>query len=302
MKRKAASLSKPLGASKKPKSAKLPDNPVPAAAGAFPIVGIGASAGGLEAIEQFLKNVPSPSGMAFVIVLHLDPTHKGIIPELLQRMTKMKVFQVKDRMPVRPDCVYVIPPNKDLSILHGVLHLLNPAAPRGLRLPIDFFLRSLAEDQRERSVGVILSGMGSDGTLGLKAIKEQAGVVLVQEPASAKFDGMPRSAIDAGLADIVAPAQELPARLLEYLRQAPLLTRPTAIEVDAAASSQLEKILLLLRGQTGHDFSLYKRSTLYRRIERRMGCIKSASSAITSGICAKIRRRVICCSRNCSSA
>ena len=211
-KRKAASLSKPLGASKKPKSAKLPDNPVPAAAGAFPIVGLGASAGGLEAFEQFLKNVPSPSGMAFVIVLHLDPTHKGIIPELLQRMTKMKVFQVKDRMPVRPDCVYVIPPNKDLSILHGVLHLLNPAAPRGLRLPIDFFLRSLAEDQRERSVGVILSGMGSDGTLGLKAIKEQAGVVLVQEPASAKFDGMPRSAIDAGLADIVAPAEEL-ARL-----------------------------------------------------------------------------------------
>ena len=270
-KRKAASLSKPLGASKKPKSAKLPDNPVPAAAGAFPIVGIGASAGGLEAIEQFLKNVPSPSGMAFVIVQHLDPTHKGIMPELLQRMTKMKVFQVKDRMPVRPDCVYVIPPNKDLSILHGVLHLLDPAAPRGLRLPIDFFLRSLAEDQRERGVGVILSGMGSDGTLGLKAIKEQAGVVLVQEPDSAKFDGMPRSAIDAGLADIVAPAEELPARLLEYLRHAPLLTRPTAIEADAAASSQLEKILLLLRGQTGHDFSLYKRNTLYRRIERRMG-------------------------------
>ena len=237
----------------------------------FPIVGIGASAGGLEAIEQFLAHIPPQCGLAFVIVQHLDPTHKGIMPELLQRMTKMKVFQVKDRTKVLPDCVYVIPPNKDMSILHGVLHLLDPSSPRGLRLPIDFFLRSLAEDQREHSVGVILSGMGSDGTLGLKAVKEHAGLVLVQALASAKFDGMPRSAIDAGLADIVAPAEELPVRLLEYLRHAPLLARPTAIEADAAAQSQLEKVVILLRGQTGHDFSLYKRSTLYRRVERRMG-------------------------------
>ncbi len=160
----------------------------------FPIVGIGASAGGLEALEQFLGRVPAGSGMAFVIVQHLDPTHKGIMPELLQRATGMKVIQVKDRTTVRPDCVYVIPPNKDMSILHGVLHLLEPAAPRGLRLPIDFFLRSLAQDQQEHSIGVILSGMGSDGTLGLRAIKEKAGVVLVQDPATAKFDGMPRSA------------------------------------------------------------------------------------------------------------
>ena len=115
------------------------------------------------------------SGMAFVIVQHLDPTHKGIMPELLQRATGMKVIQVKDRTTVQPDCVYVIPPNKDMSILHGVLHLLEPAAPRGLRLPIDFFLRSLAQDQQEHSIGVILSGMGSDGTLGLRAIKEKGG-------------------------------------------------------------------------------------------------------------------------------
>src|SRR6187549_409021 len=143
-----------------------------AAGGSFPIVGIGASAGGLEALEQFLGHVPDRSGMAFVIVQHLDPTHKGIMPELLQRATAMKVIQVKDRTRVQPECVYVIPPNKDMSILHGVLHLLEPAAPRGLRLPIDFFLRSLAQDQQEHSVGVILSGMGSDGTLGLRAIKE----------------------------------------------------------------------------------------------------------------------------------
>ncbi len=178
----------------------------------FPIVGIGASAGGLEALEQFLRHVPEHSGMAFVIVQHLDPTHKGIMPELLQRVTGMEVFQVRDRMRVKPNCVYVIPPNKDMSILHGVLHLFEPTAPRGLRLPIDFFLRSLAEDRQEQSIGVILSGMGSDGTMGLRAIKEKAGVVLVQEPASAKFDSMPRSAIEAGLADLVAPAEDLPGK------------------------------------------------------------------------------------------
>ncbi len=236
----------------------------------FPIVGIGASAGGLEALEQFLGRVPAASGMAFVIVQHLDPTHKGIMPELLQRATRMKVIQVKDRTSVQPDCVYVIPPNKDMSILHGVLHLLAPAAPRGLRLPIDFFLRSLAQDQQEHSVGVILSGMGSDGTLGLRAIKEKAGVVLVQEPASAKFDSMPRSAIDAGLADIVAPAEELPARIVAYLRRTPLIAR-TEAALEEKTQSALDKVVILLRSHTGNDFSCYKRNTLYRRIERRMG-------------------------------
>ncbi len=240
------------------------------ASAAFPIVGIGASAGGLEALEQFLARVPPGSGMAFVIVQHLDPTRKGIMPELLQRATGMKVIQVKNRTPVREDCVYVIPPNKDMSILHGVLHLLAPASPRGLRLPIDVFLRSLALDQQERSVGVILSGMGSDGTLGLRAIKEKAGVVLVQEPATAKFDSMPRSAIDAGLADIVAPAGELPGKILAYLQRKPLIAR-TELVMEDKTQSALEKVIVLLRDHTGNDFSLYKRNTLYRRIERRMG-------------------------------
>ncbi len=236
----------------------------------FPIVGIGASAGGLEALEQFLKHVPAGSGLTFVIVQHLDPTHKGIMSELLQRATRMKVIQVKDRTTVRPDCVYVIPPNKDMSLLHGVLHLLAPTTPRGLRLPIDFFFRSLAQDQQEHSIGVILSGMGSDGTLGLRAIKEKAGVVLVQEPETAKFDSMPRSAIDAGLADIVAPANELPGKILAYLQRTPLMTKPEVL-LEEKAQSALEKIVLLLRAHTGNDFSFYKRNTLYRRIERRMG-------------------------------
>jgi two-component system CheB/CheR fusion protein len=239
-------------------------------AGPFPIVGIGASAGGLEAIEQFLRHVPEGSGMAFVVVQHLDPTHKGMLVELLQRATAMKVIQVKDRLRVEPDRVYVIPPNQDMSILHGVLHLLAPVAPRGMRLPIDFFLRSLADDQRDRSIGVILSGMGSDGTLGVRAIKEQAGAVFVQAPASAKFDSMPRSAIDAGLADVVAPVEELAGKLVAFLGHGPLV-RLRDQPLAGKTQSAIEKVCVLLRSQTGHDFSLYKRSTVYRRIERRMG-------------------------------
>src|SRR5882672_4146162 len=236
----------------------------------FPIIGIGTSAGGLEALEHFLSHVPKSSGMAFVIVQHLDPTRKGIMPELLQRNTGMKVIQVKDRTAVRPNSVYVIPPNKDMSILHGILHLLEPASPRGLRLPIDFFLRSLAQDRQEHSIAVILSGMGSDGTLGLRAIKEKAGVVLVQDPATAKFDGMPRSAIDSGLADIVAPVDDLPGRILAYLQRTPLVHAPEVVLEDKTQSA-LEKATILLRAHTGHDFSLYKKNTFYRRIERRMG-------------------------------
>ena len=236
----------------------------------FPIVGLGASAGGLEALEQFLGHVPKGCGLGFVVVQHLDPTHKGILVELLQRNTTMPVLQIKDRMKIDPGHVYVIPPNKDLSILHGVLHLLEPAAPRGLRLPIDFFFRSLADDRQEQSVGVILSGMGSDGTLGLRAIKEKAGAVFVQAPASAKFDSMPRMAIDAGLADVIAPAEELPGKIIDYLKHVPLLVRPDQ-DIAEKDQSALEKVVILLRAQTGHDFSLYKKSTIYRRIERRMG-------------------------------
>jgi two-component system CheB/CheR fusion protein len=163
----------------------------------FPIVGIGASAGGLEALEQFFSNMAKDSGMAFVVIQHLDPNHVGIMPELLQRITLMKVIQATDHLRVKPNCVYVIPPNKSLSLLNGDLHLFDPVETRGLRLPVDIFFRSLALDRQEKSIGIILSGMGSDGSLGLKAIKEKNGIVAVQDPASAKFDGMPRSAIEA---------------------------------------------------------------------------------------------------------
>lgn len=265
---KLTTLSSPIRVQKK-NPGLLKDTSVKPERVTFPIVGIGASAGGLEALEQFLRKVPESSGMAFVIVQHLDPTHKGIMHELLGRATSMNVFQVKDRMRIKPNCVYVIPPNKDMSILHGVLHLFTPSTPRGLRLPIDFFLRSLAEDRQESSIGVILSGMGSDGTMGLKAIKEKMGVTLVQDPASAKFDSMPKSAIAAGLADLVAPAVDLPGKIIDYLRHALVIAR-TNLPLEEKDQSALEKVLILLRSKTGHDFSLYKKSTVYRRIERRM--------------------------------
>lgn len=236
------------------------------------IVGVGASAGGLEALDAFLNHVQPTVETAFVIIQHLDPTHKGILVELLQRSTSMSVLQISDRMKVKPGHVYVIPPNHDLSILNGVLHLQEPAAPRGLRLPIDSFFKALAQDQQERSIGVILSGMGSDGTLGLRAIKEHGGAVFVQNPDTAKFDAMPLSAISAGLADVVEPVEKLASSIAAYQRHVPLLQIERAgVEHTDRNQSGLEKVIIILRTQTGHDFSLYKKSTLYRRIERRMG-------------------------------
>lgn len=240
---------------------------------AFPIVGIGASAGGLEALELFFKNVPEGCGMAFVVIQHLDPTQKGMMVELIQRTTVMPVMQAEDNRKLLPDHVYIIPSNKDLSLLNGILFLFTPSEARGLRLPIDFFFRSLADDQGARSIGVILSGMGSDGLLGLRAIKERGGVGLAQEPASAKFDSMPKSIIEAGLADIVAPAEELPERIITYLQYAPAIAK-TEAQLKAKSRSSLEKAVILLRAKTGNDFSQYKKNTVYRRIERRMGLHK----------------------------
>ena len=236
----------------------------------FPIVGIGASAGGLEALLAFLGNVPEKSGLAFVIIQHMEQRSKSVLVELLQRATPMKVVQVKENTSVQSDCVYVIPPNKEMSIEHRVLRLFDYAVPHTLHLPIDFFFKSLADDQQESGIGVILSGMGTDGTLGLRAIKGKGGVVFIQEPSSAKFDSMPRSAIEAGLADVVAPVESLPAKILSYLEHKPLIDRADQDQTVKVLSS-FDNIMILLRAQTGHDFSSYKKNTVYRRIERRMG-------------------------------
>lgn len=189
----------------------LNNNKLPAKNAAFPIVGIGASAGGLTALEQFLSHVPPQSGLAIVVVQHRDPHVEGMLVELLQRHTTMLVQQVADQMLVEPDHVYVIPPGKDLSLMHGVLHLFDPTEARGLRQPIDFFFKSLADERQDNSIGVILSGMGSDGTQGLRAIRQAGGAAFAQTPASAQFDSMPRCAVEA---DVVDAPSRLPKSYL----------------------------------------------------------------------------------------
>ncbi|MCK9296890.1 MAG: PAS domain-containing protein [Desulfobulbaceae bacterium] len=236
----------------------------------LPVVGIGASAGGLEAFETFFAAMPVDAGLAFILIPHLDPTHISIMPELIQKRTAMRVLQITDGMRVEPDTVYVVPPNQNLSILHGTLQLLELSRPRGVNLPIDSFLRSLAQDQGPNAVGIILSGTGSDGTLGVKAIKGEAGMVMVQDQGSAKYDGMPRSAIATGLADYVLPPGEMPGQLIKYLRHAVHKTTAAILADDGRMPDALQKICILLRTRTGHDFSLYKKNTILRRLERRM--------------------------------
>ena len=205
--------------------------------------------------------------MAFVLVSHLDPDHSSMLTEILQRITAMPVVEAQDQMAVEPNCVYVIPPNREMAIFHGALQLSVPEVPRGQRMPIDAFLRSLAEDQGEKAIGVILSGTGTDGTLGLRAILGAGGVSIVQEPATAKYDGMPTSAIRAGFATHVLPVEKMPEALLAGVRT---LAVHQEVPLAEAASSGLNRILMQLRTGTGHDFSHYKKSTIGRRIERRM--------------------------------
>jgi two-component system CheB/CheR fusion protein len=236
----------------------------------FPIVGIGASAGGLEAIQKFFTNMPSDSGMAFVVVQHLDPTHESMLSELVSKHTQMEVSQVRDGQDVEKDKVYIIPPNYDMALMHGKLHLMRPNAPRGMRLPIDYFFRSLAQDQRERSICIVLSGTGTDGSLGLKVIKGEGGMCMAQDPESAKYDGMPRSAISTGLVDYVIPPEEMPENLIEYVKHAFAKDSEEDRISITTESQDLQKIFMLLRSQTGHDFTHYKKNTIVRRIERRM--------------------------------
>ncbi len=235
----------------------------------LPIVGIGASAGGLEAFESFFRACPADSGMAFVLVPHLDPVHESLLTEILQRSTSMPVVQAMDQVAVAPNHVYIIPPNREMAILHGVLQLSIPEQVRGQRMPIDSFLHSLAEDQAETAIGIIFSGTATDGTLGLRAILGADGICMVQEPTTAKYDGMPRSAIAAGYATHILPVEEMPAMLVERTRHQAFRRRVVPITSKKVVSG-LNQILLQVRSGTGHDFSLYKKSTIGRRIERRM--------------------------------
>ena len=240
--------------------------------GKFPIVGIGASAGGLSAFEAFFSGMSADvePGIAFVLVQHLAPDHKSILTELVRRYTRMKVVEVTDGMEVEPNCTYIIPPGRDMAFIGGALQLFEPSAPRGQRLPIDFFFRSLAQDLHERAIGIVLSGTGSDGTLGVRAIKGEGGMVMAQDPASTEYDGMPRSAIATGLVDYELAPSEMPSQLIAYVTHAFGKPPVVAGAREARTEGSLKKIFVLVRSQTGHDFSQYKPSTISRRIERRM--------------------------------
>ncbi len=278
---------------KQPKTRRKPTQATPevtpetAAAEAFPIVGIGASAGGLAAFEAFFSGMPATQdpGMAFVLVQHLAPDHKSLLADLIRHYTRMQVLEVEDGMVVQPNCTYIIPPGRNMALLNGTLQLLDPNLPHGHRLPIDFFFRSLAEDQHDRAIGIVLSGTGSDGTLGLAAIKNEGGMAMVQSPESAEYDGMPKSAIATGLVDFTLAPAAMAAQLIAYASHlyvsrayASRVVTSHAYDMPAQASplasakaeNVLKKVFILLRAQTGHDFSEYKPSTIHRRIERRM--------------------------------
>ena len=234
------------------------------------VVGIGASAGGLEALGTFFNALPSDTGCAFVVVQHLSPDHKSLMSELLARHTNMKVCQAEDGMVAEPNCVYLIPPKKNISIFHGQLILNEQDRTRGINLPIDIFFHSLASDHSEHSVAIILSGTGSDGVRGLRAIKEHGGMVMVQEAASARFDGMPEAATATGLADIVDTPEELASQLAKLMKERDAGTATSPLEEEKVSPSTLSRIFLILREETGIDFSNYKPTTVLRRLERRV--------------------------------
>jgi len=238
--------------------------------GTVPVVGLGASAGGLLAYSDFLDITPPDTGAAFVLIHHVDPEHKSLMADLLAKHTTMPVLLAEHRMPVQPDHVYVIPPNKYLRINEGVLELSKPTDRRGTRMPIDMFLRSLAADLGQNAIAVILTGTGSDGSAAVREIKEQGGIVLVQEPAEAAHDGMPRSAIATGAADHVVQVAKMPVIIANYLRH-PFIQNGSAKKVlGENAKGSLEDIIGVLKAHSPINFDLYKNGTLLRRIERRM--------------------------------
>jgi two-component system CheB/CheR fusion protein len=243
----------------------------------FPVVGIGASAGGLEAIEGFIDNIPPVSNIAFVIIQHLAPRYKSLMGTLLQKHTKLKVLEIEDGMKVEPNCVYVNPPDRYVSIKNSSLYLTEMVKKDAVKFPVDFFFRSLAEESGERALGVILSGTGTDGTSGLKVIKGEGGIGIVQEPDQARFSGMPKSAVDSGVADYVLPVGKIPAQILKYAKYSYIDRVHKTFDAlhktfaaDKRVQANVQKIFDLVRSATGSDFSHYKKTTTFRRIKQRM--------------------------------
>jgi two-component system CheB/CheR fusion protein len=241
----------------------------------FPIVGIGASAGGLETLEQFFRNFPADVGFGFVIIQHLDPKHPSMMASLLQRHTKMPIMEIEDSMAVKANYIYLNPPNSEVVISGRRLHLSKPEQPvHGLRLPIDHFFRSLAEDLHERAIAIVLSGTGSDGSLGIKAIKGEGGITLAQEASQAKYGGMPQSAIDTGFVDVVLPVEKMAEELIKYAGHPYISKTEKELSESERFSRAANSIFTIIRKSTGFDFTNYKSNTIRRRIERRMALHK----------------------------
>jgi two-component system CheB/CheR fusion protein len=235
----------------------------------FSLVGIGASAGGLQALQAFFSHLPEITGLAYIILMHTSPDHESLLPDLLQKSTRIPVSTALDEEVIQPDHIYVVPPGKEINIYKNAVQLLDPAE-RDSNLPIDFFFRSMAQDQKEHAAGIILSGTGTDGTQGVREIKYHEGFVMAQSPESAKYDGMPRSAIRTGVVDLVLPPQEMPENLAHYYRRRFLGKDEDLSDRRAEHTDWLSKIFSLIRTRIGHDFSAYKKNTLHRRIQRRM--------------------------------
>jgi two-component system CheB/CheR fusion protein len=244
----------------------------------FPVVGIGASAGGLEPLETFFANMPTDKppaeDMAFVVIQHLSPKHKSSIGQILKKDTDMPIKEIRDGMKVEPNTIYFNPPDKEVGIYQSVLHLLEPSAARHTRMPINFFFRSLAQDFEEKAICTVLSGTGSDGTLGLEAVKGAGGMTMAQAEEQAKYPFMPRSAINTGLVDYVLPVEQMPGEIIRYVKHPYLEGREKELPADKHDQNFLQKILMLVRANTKHDFSHYKQTTIRRRIGRRLAVHK----------------------------
>lgn len=241
----------------------------------FPVVGIGASAGGLEPLEAFFANIPPDKpDMAFVVIQHLSPQHKSIIGEILKKDTDMPIREIRNGMKVEPNTIYLNPPDQEVGIYQGAFRLMEPSKAHYARMPIDAFFRSLAEELEEKAICVVLSGTGSDGTLGLEAVKGAGGMTMAQAEEQAKYPFMPRSAIDTGLVDFVLPVEQMPEEIIRYIRHPYLEEREKEVPADRQYRTFLQKILMLVRSHTKHDFSHYKQTTIRRRIGRRMAVHK----------------------------
>jgi two-component system CheB/CheR fusion protein len=262
----------------------------------FPIIGIGASAGGLETLQRFFSRMSPEANLAFVIIQHLSPNFKSIMASLLAKYTRMTVSEIRDGSTIAPNCVYLNPPTKNVAVFNRTLHLVEPVKSGGINMPIDFFFRSLSEDQKEKAIGIIVSGTASDGTLGIKAIKGEGGMVMAQDPDTAKYDGMPRSAIGTGMVDLILPVEKMPDALISYIKH-PFLKSPGKINISATnIQHQVQKFFPSSATPRATILPNTSEPPFFAGLNAAWRYIRSTSWPTTSCTCRKTRLK----SRHCS--